>query len=1000
MRTRICIVTALAVVALVPGLVLAQDTAGIAGAVRDTTEGVLPGVTVEIASPALIEQVRTAVTGGDGQYQFIQLRPGVYSVTFTLPGFGTLVRDNIQLTSGFTANVDAELQLGDVAESITVSGASPVVDVQNVTQQSVLVRSTLETIPSGRSYTGIGKLVPGIDSSGNAGGHDVGGATGRDATKLISHGSATASFKLLVDGMPQMTWIADGSIGVPPSDDRAEEINLQNSALTADMESGGVLFNMIPRTGSNTFSGGFFGNWANSSLQNDNLTQELRDAGLGAGGALDYITDVRLSLGGPIVRDKVWFFATYRDLQPYALSPVFPDSDLTDFAYTPDTSQKVAGDGKPQYSLNSRLTVQASPRNRFGLAYEYANITYNNGWGINRGSFAPEAVGLIKIDQKPITAATWTSTVSNRLLVDVGFQAFRGRWFGGKHPDAVFPGALERTTNITFRAASSNNVIGYNDTPLFHDFLRGAVSYTTGAHSFKVGGSLWHGGITYKSGFEDDFQNYSLRLRNGVPDQVRFMVHPASSESRFVKGSFFAQDQWTADRLTVNIGARVDTQDSGYPDQNLPASAYFGPRSFSQAKVIQWRDWSPRLGIVYDLFGDGRTAIKASSSRYVDWDATNLANRANPSGLSDNDLIRSWNDANGDFIPQGDPANPDPNGEIGPSSDRTWGTPRVSTRYDPDWALGGWGIRGNNWEHSVSVQQELAPNVSVLVGYFYRRFGNFAVDDNLAVGPGDFDTFSITTPLDSQLPTGGGDRLGEFYDVKPAKFGDVDILRTSASNYGDIFQTYKGVDVTIHARLANALLQGGVSTGRELYDYCGVIDELPEMLINRSTKIPADQCGVQQPFLTQVKLIGSYDLPWDVVVAATYQNSYNTTSISPNLNPGQPRLGIAATWLATNAVVAPELGRNLSGRSSASINIVEPGTLFGERLQQLDFRVARTFRTEGGVSIRAMFDLYNALNTNTLVVLSTSYGTDGSRWLAPRGVLPPRLMKLGVSVDF
>ena len=473
-----------------------------------------------------------------------------------------------------------------------------------------------------------------------------------------------------------------------------------------------------------------------------------------------------------------------------------------------------------------------------------------------------------------------------------------------------------------------------------------------------------------------------------MPDQVRFMVHPASSESRFVKGSFFAQDQWTADRLTVNIGARVDTQDSGYPDQNLPASAYFGPRSFSQAKVIQWRDWSPRLGIVYDLFGDGRTAIKASSSRYVDWDATNLANRANPSGLSDNDLIRSWNDANGDFIPQGDPANPDPNGEIGPSSDRTWGTPRVSTRYDPDWALGGWGIRGNNWEHSVSVQQELAPNVSVLVGYFYRRFGNFAVDDNLAVGPGDFDTFSITTPLDSQLPTGGGDRLGEFYDVKPAKFGDVDILRTSASNYGDIFQTYKGVDVTIHARLANALLQGGVSTGRELYDYCGVIDELPEMLINRSTKIPADQCGVQQPFLTQVKLIGSYDLPWDVVVAGTYQNSYNTTSISPNLNPGQPRLGIAATWLATNAVVAPELGRNLSGRSSASINIVEPGTLFGERLQQLDFRVARTFRTEGGVSIRAMFDLYNALNTNTLVVLSTSYGTDGSRWLAPRGGSP------------
>src|SRR6266849_41700 len=188
MRVRIAM--GLAVLALVPGVVWGQQTAGvIAGQVRDATGGVLPGVTVEVASPALIERVRTVVTDAAGQYRIVDLRPGVYTVTFTLEGFGKLVRDNVQLTSGFTATVSVELKVGDIAETITVSGASPIVDVQNVTEQSVLPRTVLDAIPSGRSYTELGRLVPGIDATGNSGGNSVGGSTGRDATKLLIHGS-------------------------------------------------------------------------------------------------------------------------------------------------------------------------------------------------------------------------------------------------------------------------------------------------------------------------------------------------------------------------------------------------------------------------------------------------------------------------------------------------------------------------------------------------------------------------------------------------------------------------------------------------------------------------------------------------------------------------------------------------------------------------------------------------------------------------------------------
>jgi hypothetical protein len=302
MRVRTAVLLALAVFPLVPEVVSGQQTTSgvIAGQVRDATGGVLPGVTVEVASPALIERVRTVVTDAAGQYRIVDLRPGVYGVTFTLEGFGKLMRENVQLTSGFTATVNAELKVGNLAETITVSGASPVVDVQNVTAQSVLSRTVLDAIPSGRSYTALGKLIPGIDATGNSGGNDVGGSTGRDATKLISHGSATNDFKLMIDGFPQMTWIADGSMGPTPAESVAEEINPQYSALPAEVETGGVLYNMVPRTGGNEFKAMFFGNFTTSAMASSNATPALIAQGFPSiGGSVDYVTDFNPSLGGP-----------------------------------------------------------------------------------------------------------------------------------------------------------------------------------------------------------------------------------------------------------------------------------------------------------------------------------------------------------------------------------------------------------------------------------------------------------------------------------------------------------------------------------------------------------------------------------------------------------------------------------------------------------------------------------------------------------------------------
>jgi hypothetical protein len=1016
MRGRIAVGLALASIALVPRAVLGQQTAGvIAGQVRDGTGGVLPGVTVEVASPALIERVRSVATDDAGQYRVVELRPGEYTVTFTLAGFGKLVRENVQLTSGFTATVNAELKVGDIAETITVSGVSPVVDVQNVTQQSVLTKTTLEAIPSGGSYGAIGRLIPGVDGAGNSSGVDVGGSTGRDSNKLVIHGSATNDFKLLIDGMPQSTFAAGNggdNVGVPPSNSLAEEVNLQYSALPAEVESGGVLMNMVPKTGGNAFRASFFSNVATGAMQAENLTPALRAQGVSSGGEVDYVTDVNPSFGGPLQRDRLWFFVTYRDWRPYQFSSNYFDANKTDFVYTPDTGRAPAYDAKPQKSVNGRITWQATPRNRFSLGLEFAKLTQINqligsqsgGASVN----AAEATPLSIITNKPIAQVGWTAPLNNRLLIDFGGQVYRARWWSVPQTDiSVAPGALETATGVVFRSAQSLGIFGYGGAPFFHDYLRGAASYTTGSHAIKVGGTLWHGGIT-SIGDSQGYGAYFLRLLNGVPNAVVYRVDQLSVETRFLKGALYAQDQWTARRLTVNYGLRIDTIDSGYPAQHEPATAYFPARDFTAGSVLRWRDWSPRLGVAYDLFGNGRTAVKASYSRYVAAEAQGATNTANPAQASGGTLQRTWNDnlicpicIRGDFIPQGDPTNPVANGELtGPSPNANWGQPVFATRYDPAWSKGGWGVRGYNWERSVTVQQELRSNVSLNVGFFYRTYGNFTITDNAATAPSDYDSFCITGPADARLPNGGGNRLCGLYDVKPAAASRLDNLVTLASNYGDIQQNYKGIDAAVNLRLRKALVQGGLNSGRELYDFCDIVATVPERLISGTTKTPADQCRQVQPMRTQVKLLGSYELPWAWSVAASYMNSPNFQAAS-NFLQGQPRMGIAANYVATNAVIAPELGRNLSAgaNANATVNVVTPGTLWGIRLQQLDLRVGRTFKT-GRASIKAMVDLYNAFNANTVLAFNQTYGTTGAAWFTPVAIVPARLMKLGIQIDY
>src|SRR5262249_33635121 len=330
---------------LAPGVATAQS---IGGTVSDTTGAVLPGVTVEARSPALIEQVRSAVTDGGGQYLIVALEPGTYTVAFSLGGFRTVVREGIQLRTGFTANVDAQLSVGAVEETVTVSGASPIVDIHNVEQRQVIDRQIIETIPTGKSFQSYALLVPGMEGSNSfftSLSQDVGGMSTGQTQRMFIHGGRAEDQQLEINGMDTGDVVLPGANYAYYPDSNFEEVSVDYAGNSAEVETGGVRINMIPREGGNTWRGHFFSTFALKRLQADNIDQALRDRGLSRGVSVKEIWLVNPVLGGPIKKDRLWFFAAHTS-QVADILPVdiFFARDPTALVYVPDLNRP-ASDG-------------------------------------------------------------------------------------------------------------------------------------------------------------------------------------------------------------------------------------------------------------------------------------------------------------------------------------------------------------------------------------------------------------------------------------------------------------------------------------------------------------------------------------------------------------------------------------------------------------------------------------------------------------------------------
>jgi hypothetical protein len=995
-----------------------QATAsGIAGVVEDSSGAVLPGVTVEASSTALIEKVRTVVTDNDGRYNIVDLRPGTYVVTFTLTGFNTFRRDGIELTSGFTASVNAKMQVGNLTETITVTGESPLVDTRNARRQTVVTADLLNVLPSSvKNLNNLVTLTPGF--RGNEGFDITGAYTGQIGATYHGKGGTNVQF----DGMGIQHSM--GNQGYNANAETVQELTMSIGGISADSNADGVIVNMIPKEGGNRYSGSVSGLFANDNLQSSNLSDELQARGVRSTTKLNYIYDAGFTLGGPIKRDLIWFFGSFREWgnERQAANKFYNLTQGTPF-YTPDPTRP--GYAKEWYESKAvRITWRASAKHKFNFFADPQRDCHCPALTASGSANAPEAFFSYRLKPAGLYQVAWNAPVTNRLLFEAGASRADGSWPTYRQPEVDVDdiSILEATTGVRYNSGSPLGITYAPTQSVPRISERFSASYVTGAHAFKVGFQLEQ--IYFRQALEAGTHNVDYVFNNRLPFSLNQWATPYEIRAQNKDFGLYAQDQWTMRRLTLTYGVRWQYFSGYVPPQSVAATpnGWVPARSFDEVNDVPlWKDWDPRLGAAYDLFGDGRTAVKVALGRYVSKAATpTITTQNNPILTSVNTVNRTWNDnrfgpgdpRSGNFKPDCDLANRADNGECGAWSNQNFGGLAVTTRYAED-AIKGYDARAFNWDFTAEVQHQLRPTVSLSGGYYRNWFGNFLVTDNTFVTPADFSPYCITAPRDSRLPGGGGYPVCGLYDVSPGLFGRVNSVVTQSDNYGTMRRVNDFFTVTINARLDSGVqFGGGVDTGRSVNDACFNVDSpgaiataLPGNLVGLtagvlSTPTPFTAttingqpiCKIVTPFegQTQFKGFVTYPLPYDFVVSAVFQNISGPT--------------ITANYAASNAEIAPSLGRNLAAcgvqvvcTQRAIVPLIVPQTEFDERLTRLDLRMAKRFALTPRVRLQANINVYNVFNGSAISTLNTNYGPV---WLQPTLMQDGRMVQFSGTLNF
>jgi hypothetical protein len=941
------------VVLMAAGSVLAQTQTGtITGVVTDEQGAVMPGVTVMIESPALIGGTRTAVTNTTGSYQFSQLAPGMYTVTFQLSGFQTLRMEEVDVRVAVNSTANARLAVAGVEETVTVTGESPVVDVRSSVAATNIDKELFDTVPSGNNPFTMAAFVPGMVTDRI----DVGGNEGAQQYGLQIFGSDPNQKTFSIDGL-KVNWPGGEGGATMQYYDFAmfEEYNFQTSQQSAEVDVPGVYMNMVTKSGGNEFASDNVFYFQNDALQGNNIDEELEAQGITQGNPIDIAYDWNSTVGGPIVQDKAWFFGSVR----WWVLDQFQTG-----ARNPDGSQAI--DDNRIRNFMGKVTTQLTANDKFSFMAQ----------GNHKQRFhRRDPPYLFVEDQATRFQDQWAYNALGQYSRVVGqtglFDIRLGRMWGETpygYQDGVGPDDISIADTVRFTIVNSQfeEYFNPNSRNQFNVSYSLFEDWFNGNHDVKVGLQM-----SWERMFQERavLQDHRLELADGVPSFAVLANTPVAEEELTRTWAMYAQDNWTiGQRLTLNLGLRLDSINGIVPEQSSPAGTWIGERNQPRIDGLPgWTNLAPRLGFAYDVRGDGRTAIKGGYGRYYVQTGTLISQTLNRNGRSD--ARATWRDLDGNLR-----ITPGPCGNITCSAEL--GTiPAFSTSnttYDTE------SKRPFDDEFSIGVDHSLTNDLAVSATYFHRRHPYGLGQINLARPS------SAYTPVERQYtdPSGQVQSI-TVYSLDPAL---LRVSQLSITSSDVLSSTYNGFNLNMNKRFRDRwqLLAGATWSDNKGYYHTGILTNNNNFdLNNPNSHLGREDSAVFTDVPFQFNVAGSYLLPQDVLIALKY-NARSGTPLTRELQ-------IRGLTQNENVYVAPR---------------GEDRTEF--LASYVDLRLSKRFNLGDSARVEGMLDLFNLLNTNTILNQNASVGSSTGPTVAPLStsygrpslLVTPRIIRLGVKVSF
>ena len=922
-----------------------STTGKIAGVVTDASGAALATASITVKGPALMAD-RVSPAQGDGSYLFDLLPPGTYELITTAQGFQTLRQTGIVINAGFTATVNSRLQVGQVQQTVTVSG-EPVVDVQTIQTATTFTQQLLQDIPAGRDPWSTVAQMPGVTSTT----FDVGGNQSMQQSAMQVHGSTPAEQVFSFNGL-DLNWPgANGGYTQFYTDhDSFEEFQVVADNAPSSVSIGGVYMNMVTKSGSNTLHGQAAMYYATAATQASPVAPTFNGTPIPAASTIFLDRDTTIGLGGPIVKDKWWLYGSYRRY----------DVDLSILSVL-DQAGNPAPDINHQTNTALRSDWQLGQKNRLGLVWLYneQNRFFRRDTAY---SFVSKEASWLQIEPAYILQALWTSQISNNFLLDVR-AGYNKEVFPLGYQPTVGPNDFTRQdVDLSTETGAAPN--SFVNPAWVLKFSAGASYYKgslAGTHNFKFGFEL---GDNYNPSIYKVNQGINAQYKSGVPFQVVAYGTPVSFKTYFHDTSAYLQDAWTLKRrFTLNLGLRYDRFTSFYPkevsDPNLTFPDLFPPTTVpASGNLISWNTISPRLGLAVDLTGKGTSVLRIGYGRYYKMEGTGLVDQVNPVGLATRTY--SWTDTNGDGIPQvsewKDPAN-----FVSASGG-------ISTHIDPKLS------RPYSDEVSATFEKQLWGDLSVSAAYYYRTKKNLVGLRNLAQPTSDYSPISTLNgaPIANGV-TGQPITLFTLNTAPPAP----NILLTNIPELDD--NHYHGIEFDAIKRMSHRWqLLAGFTIQRQKGVYCcpGASDDAifgddfndPNRDINRHNNY------LNNDATYVFKVDSSYELPWKFKSSVNFQHYTGF--------PFQP----------LEVFSGPELQQ-----FSTTVILQPAGTLRLPSVNLLNIRFAREFVFRDRVRIEPMVDLFNLTNAQTVTSRAQTFG---GNYLRPFNTINPFLARFGLKVNF